>query len=262
MISSERNYLNVIYIRFIYMASYCNYNNAYNDNNEDLDKMARRINNRKKNLITTVYNDFNRESDELYAGINLAKSMPEFSYFSAQGDYSSPHPTPLSGTLIKDIKRDTIRSSDYESDISSLSGSGFSDSESMQFSIDSPTLDTYIDKAKKDRKNHKHNYIYDLVKKVKHEGNQDTEESIFDHIKKCDQCRAKLIKLIQGSQTGSLSRNKHIFNDPNELKMDPIENDDSMFKTFGGSTKEILIIILIGVFIIIILDLLLRSQKY
>jgi len=226
------------------MSSYCNIDNAYNDNNDELDKMARQINNRKQKLTADVHRSFHDEQKELRQGIeSINNNFPEYAYFSTQGDFANTTPTPISK-----LKRNP--KIDYNDDQSSYTS--FSDNNStIDFSVDSPTFDSYIDQAKHDKKNNR--MIHNLIKQIKHENKNkhDSDESMFDHVKKCDECKNKLMDLIQHKGE---SYKKHI------QTVSSDESEHFEIDLNKGSTKELLIILLVGVFIIIIMDLLLRSR--
>lgn len=127
------------------MTSYCDIKNAYNNSNDELDKMARMINNKNKMVqdveqdkvdIARLWNSgINQMMDKQY----VAKGMPDSGYYSSQGDWSN-----------------------MSQQIGSKSDSSFSDlsdvSQSMK--IDLNSIDTFLDNAKSE-KNQKNmiNYI-------------------------------------------------------------------------------------------------------
>lgn len=230
------------------MNSYCRYNEEFankyegvfsNKENEELDKLARKINNdrKKPNAKNTMLD----KSLELYSGmeslmdpanVKFAPSslLPNFSFFSTQGDFSSQLPTPMKKVRINDSYDDrsmtTIASgsdntfgskivtpeesiSDFESDISS------------NYSSLKPTLKKHL----KMSNNHLKTY------------HENDEVTILNHINKCIECKKQLLTLLNN---GNTPQNTSILN------LSTVE------------IKDILIMILIGVFIIILIDFFFR----
>lgn len=234
------------------MTSYCNINNAYNNSNDDLDKLARSINN-KKSLIDTTHQRFNADEAVWKDGISGMLANPEFSYFSAQGNYSQMNPDFNHGNIIGNIKRDVVSSEE------SMMSSGFSDTDSIyNMSLDSKTLDTYLDLAKSDKKKNKKNSLHELIKVMHREKcDNNSDESTFDHMKHCKKCKDKLVHMIQ-----HIRNEKHSENMVPETPHRKKPSHSSMFGSFSTlQTKEILIIVLIGVFIVVILDMFTRSSR-
>jgi hypothetical protein len=234
------------------MTSYCNINNAYNNSNDDLDKLARSINNQKKSLIGAAQQRFTADESNWKNGISGMLSNPEFSYFSAQGNYSQMNPEFNHGNIIDNVKKDAVSSEE------SLVSSRFSDTDSIyNMSLDSKTLDTYLDLAKNDKHKNKKNSLHELVKVMHREKcDSNSDESTFDHVKHCKKCKDKLIYMI-----------KNIRNEKcNEIEIPDVPHKKrthrSIFNSFSTlQTKEILVIVLIGVFIVVLLDIFMRSSR-
>jgi len=152
---------------------YSDLDNAFNNNTEDIDKMAREIHMKKTNLFNTVYNDYNNQ---------------KFKWDQDIKEYNSGkiHPNNLKMNL-----DDTIDSISIDS-----------------ISIDSPELDSIIDSvsmiSKKDNYNSISKYINntDKCKKIK------KGEDIFLHIKNCYDCRNKLIKHLKNNNKVNKEKNK------------------------------------------------------
>ena len=141
---------------------YSELDNAFNDNTEDIDKMAREIHMKKTNLFNSVYNDYNDQK------LKWDQDITEY-------NSGKIHPNNLKMNI-----DDTIDSISIDS-IDSIS-------------IDSPELDSIIDSGKFIQ-NPISKYINNnnKCKKIK------KGEDIFLHIKNCYDCRNKLIKHLKSN---------------------------------------------------------------
>ena len=272
------------------MDPYCQYDNAFsNKENDDLDKMARKINNQRKtsNKILTkqVLGDMNKKKKETCVGINClmepsnARFAPSnlasnFSFFSTQGDFASRLPSPLEKKLLESDKMDvsseqmsigsldtkylfdknSSKSSEESTDIiSNLSNDDnfsdmtdgkyieqFSDSESM-YSLKSISSNYSLlpEKVKKNMKSSTH------LKDYK------DDDKASKHINKCNKCRAHLLHLLH--------QDNHVFPISTELNnVDDAQNKEGILSIGTLELRDILILILIGIFIIIIIDMVVR----
>lgn len=243
------------------MNPYCQYNDAFsNTDNDELDKMARKINNDRKKLRKQVQNNIINKENELCVGIDCLMDpsnsrisptalLPNFSFFSTQGDFSSPFPTPL----MKNKKN--IKSSDQTfSDSSSLGmKSQFSDLDSIysfnSLSSNYSSLNPKIKKHLRLSTNHLKSY------------EEKDDSAIMKHINKCEQCKDQLIKLLQNE--------KHVFETNKSEKVEkkeevqiekfPQSGEGGILNLNTSELKDVLILILAGIFIIIILDFFLRK---
>lgn len=237
--------------------SYCDIDNAYQNNSTELDKLAHKLNNEKKQLVKAVYKDHKKSSQQLDDGMSQILQMTNSGLPNFGQLYSR-----TGGSLISDINS----SNSEESKFSEYNHSfGLSDDMSMVSDID-PTLDTYLDKAKKDKKKNKKNDLHALVKKIADEEScsSNSNETIFDHIKKCKNCKIKLMNMINKKK--NQKNNKHIFDSESdniyEILNNKTENNDNLIKGISNNKlKEVLIVILIGIFAIILLDLFFRRRK-
>lgn len=117
--------------------------------------------------------------------------------------------------------------------------SDFNDSDSLyNVSIDSQTLDSFLDVAKNDKLINKHNDLHDIVQNIHHTNCIINDETMFDHIKYCKLCKNNLLSLIQNLKTPPVNNNPHNI----------------------SQIKEFLVILLIGIFIMILLDIFLKSS--
>src|SRR3989338_1782684 len=99
------------------MTSYCQYNDAFsNTENDNLDNLARQLNNKHKKLNKTTNDGFKNQLKANCSGVKCladpsnARFAPpnlenDFSFFSAQGDFSSGLPTPFEKQFGKQKKK-------------------------------------------------------------------------------------------------------------------------------------------------------------
>ena len=210
---------------------------AYNDNTADLDKMARELNNKKKNLFKSVHDDFEKKQRQWENDIIEYNN----SYKNPYGYFNS-HPKSDNS---KDFESNDLDSNDLDSNDTFTNPINSFDS----ISIDSPSLDSYIDtiKEKRERKKPIHNFL----KSLSHNKKNSNEEDIFSHIKYCFECREQLLKYMKNHDNSEYNFNKMDKN---------IKNNESLFSYFGTiQTKEIFLIIILGIILIIFLDFLMRT---
>ena len=110
---------------------------AYNDNTEILDKMARDLNNKKKNLFKSVEMNFNDKQQKWENDIIEYNN----SYKNPYGSFTS-HPN--------NNKNENESKSDDNNYDNNYEDDEFSEIKSIDsISIESPSLDSYIDTVKK-----------------------------------------------------------------------------------------------------------------
>ncbi len=220
---------------------------AYNDNSAELDKMAREMNNKKTNLFKSVYNDYENKQKKWENDIieyNNSYKNP-YGYFNShpdsdKSDKSDSSISINSSRLSSNKSHSKSYDSDFEDNLDSIS-------------IDSPSLDSYIDnvKEKPEKRVSIHNFIKKLKNNKKHHHIQ--EDDIFTHIKYCFECREQLLKYMKNH------KNNDNLNNIDEFDKN-IKDNQSLFSYFGTiQTKEVFIIIILGIVLIIILDFLMRT---
>lgn len=270
--------------------SYCQYQDAFQNNeNDKLDQMARQINNKKK-IYKKNRDNFNNHIDTLCDGVEClsdpsnSRFVPphlsnNFSFFSSQGDFSSELPTPLEHKK----KRKKKRHFDVQSSISGVSSSDdkyhirnssrdnssdedfgkFSDNNTAKFSASdaeytadtndvadikdfsttltdiSSNFSSLPNKLKKQFRS-----TSDHLKKYK----DDNETDILNHVTQCKECALKLEGLLKQV---TMETNTQLVQPPFN------QNNSSMFNF--SEMKDLLILVLIGVFIIIIIDAFIRK---
>jgi hypothetical protein len=232
---------------------------AYNDNTAELDKMAREINNKKKTLFKSVENDyFNKQKkweNDIIEYNNSYKNP--YGHFTNHPNEKTEKIQKMNNTDDISINTDTDFSLESSGTLGSsniLESSDILDSMGSldSISIDSPSLDSYIDSVKKQP--HKKKSIHSFIKKLDHDSCSKNEDDIFTHVKYCYDCREKLLKYMKKEV-----KNKH--KDNNKSIIDYINiNKESLFNYSGTlEIKEIFLIIMLGVILIIFLDFLIKS---
>jgi hypothetical protein len=232
------------------------YNINYNNDDIDkLDKLAREINNKKTLLCKKVTNDFNENQDNWKNGIDNVINSQKFSYLPMNKNYNK-------GIYNDTITNDTDKTSgtnysisdmsdiSYESDFSRRDNNFFdtnlSDINSVDSFFDSESIDTYLTNSK-NKKNVKFNKI---VESIDYDECSKNEDNIFEHVKKCINCKNKLLKFLNNSSSSN--------NDCKYSKIFDGNINNNIKKDYN--IKEITIFLMIGIFIIIILDILLRNR--
>ena len=252
------------------MTTYRQYNDAYSNNeNESLDQMARQINNERKKLHKHVQTGFKRQSKEICTGINCLMNSSDtkfappdlvdnFGFFSAQGDFSSNLPTPLQNQSKNFSDSDSSKFSDNSSvntfDTTNTKNTNntfstnnhYNSSEANMINIESDISSNYSSLPQKIKKH--------LRSTTNHLKKYDEKDDIntINHLKSCPQCRTELLNLLQEEQ--------HIFKNDKQY-VDTLQTRQPVNGILNLSTpelKDILILILIGVFIIILFDVFIR----
>lgn len=238
------------------MASYCHVNDTYinkdtlSNNNDELDKLARQVNNNKKLQARDIYKQYRTNQQSLNNGITaynkLCDSKSDNGFYSAQGEYSQYDVNNEDGTLISDIynnKKTTPKINDSEIDISLDSPSYDScnyEKHKHKYLINSNTDDYSTDdsssfssiswstkeidrqvkrkskfKPKKRSKRHKCT-DFDL-NSVDSLESLDSGESLLRHIRFCNECKTKIMELIRNHKYEKIkksiakrNRNNHI----------------------------------------------------
>lgn len=240
---------------------------AYNDNSTELDKMAREINNKKDNLFKSVEKDYIKKQKKWENDIIEYNN----SYKNPYGHYNT-HPDSEKDNLNSDINSEL--NTDINTDINTDFYSKYNDIDSI--SIESPSLDSYIESVKKHPNNK--NSVHSFIKKLDQENCSKDDNDIFTHVKYCYDCREKLLKYMKKESKHKNIHNKIHDNDSelNDSEINDSElndsdketnkvfnnfkNKESLFSYFGTlQNKEIFLIIILGIIIIVFLDFLMKS---
>lgn len=276
------------------MGTYCDINNInknMQNDNDDLDYLARQVNNSKKNKTRDIYDNYRGHDKSLHDGIEAFNNLnianhdkgtyikPDninSGFYSAQGEYSEYKPK-LCGTSSKDIYTKTRE--DTEKSISIDTPDSLS--ESSDFStLSTITCDTHeidkeiINKSKfKTKKNKRHTCLEFDLDSVESLESLESGESLLRHIRFCQDCKNKVIDLVRRHKIGNLeklkkSRNANSClgdytenyqkNKIHEINDDKNDNTDNAHGLFGLDLKEIITVCLIGFLIIFLLDLMMR----
>ena len=269
------------------MSSFCHIQDAYSDGHmNELDKMARAVNNKRKKNIKHVFNDYKEDEQKLKEGIKNLQGIPGFNFFSAQGDYSKYKMKEYDGTLIKDIhksnkqnKLDSITldspNSDQDSkdslsidnsmpsddsDFSSYSSNSSNSSNSMtvDYSINLDTLKEIKNKSKKRGRITDECMSCDSMSLDSFA----SEEDMIDHASKCSKCKKKILKILKNNKKRNLSNKKTIMHDNNDVSnVNYINESKDKDSTPISSLKEFIIICGIGLLVIFMLDFVLRTIR-
>jgi hypothetical protein len=264
------------------------FNEAFENTDNDLDKMARDLNNKKNGFYNNVKKANKSFEMDTIRGIEAFANEPGFQ-FSPQaqfydeksrkykGDFSSGLPTPLekngmSEDEFSENSRNSKNSgySSYNSgnnDSFSLGkkrGSSYSDNSnnSEHFISSFDNIDN-IDNI--DSNDMMSEYSFLPKKKKKHlrlntkhlqEYSENDDQLILEHIKNCNECKKHLLNLLKNENHFISQKNiQNIPNIPNVIDKD----ENSLFgKINYKEMKEVIILIIIGIIIIFILDIFLR----
>jgi hypothetical protein len=106
--------------------------------------------------------------------------------------------------------------------------------------IDTISIDSYIDEIKNKNKTLQSHKLSKLIKSLDYDTCSKNDDNIYDHVKKCLKCKKKLLDFLNGN-----------LNSKNNI----IKNKDNLKKFLNKKNiKESIIMILLGIFIIILLD--------
>ena len=206
---------------------YSNLDTAYNDNSDDLDRMARQLNKKKEDIINNEENFFEKEQEKWAKQIN---------YFMDDKNYNK-----INSVDGKELNKENNKD-DYSIDFS----------DDMSISIDSPTIDSYITTIKKNKNN---KTVKKIIDNISTEKCSQESDDIFVHIRNCKECKIKLLENI---------KNNHKNNDYKEEDKysEIIKKNQSLFSYFSTiENKEIMTIIFLGMIIIIIIDFIMKPMK-
>lgn len=252
------------------MTEYYNINYE-NDEIDKLDKMARELNNKKTSLCRQVANDFNNKEEKWKSGIDNVLNSEKFSYLPMNknhnnGLYKNIYDDTMSSETYDTFKTDKTDKTDktnktytdysvsdisYGSNFSDRDNKYFSDTQSIDSFFDDKSIDSYLN-SKENKKNVKFNKI---IESINYDDCSKDDDNIFEHVKKCNNCKNKLLRFLNNnSDNENKCKYSKIFD-----KNKNINNSKDLNKQFN--VKEIVIFLMIGIFIIIMLDILLRYKN-
>ena len=231
---------------------------AYNDNSEDLDKMARELNNKKNNLFKSVHDDFEKKQSKWENDIieyNNSYKNP-YGYFNSHPKSDSSKSISIDSNSIDNNynnNHENNNENNYDENNNDENDDYDYDYDYDSISIDSPSLDSYIDTIKEKEKEkggkYKKKPIHNFIKSLSHNKKKSNEEDIFSHIKYCFECREQLLRYMKNHE--KIDSKSNIISD---------KNNESLFSYFGTiQIKEIFLIIILGIILIIFLDFLMKT---
>ena len=187
-----------------------NNNNVFNINNDNLDEMARAINNKKKKKVfVEAQNDYNDYKNNISEGLNKMYKTNEF---------YSLLPTPILSTA-------NSESDDFDLDIVS------------SYSVLPKRSKKSIKKHLRLNTEHLKNY------------NDADDMLILEHMKKCSECKSKLLLLLKNDN--------HVSNKHDDIEFFK-KSDKINFSINDDDLNSILISIMMGIAIIFIMRLIIN----
>jgi hypothetical protein len=204
------------------------FNNNDNDGNEmdQLDRMARELNEKKKkfDLIKDVHNDFYDETQKNKKLLDEALKEENFRYFSTQGNINPTTNTTVENNFDNKNNDSFLKSLDNYDKKKKKSNISY-DSKSRD-----DNLSILLDHLKKEHNSHIFSESESIV--------SDSEESIIKHLKKCSKCKNKI---------------QLVFDDNHNKKKNNNSDQSNSLTIKFSDLKEYLIIILLGFLIIFII---------
>ena len=225
------------------MSLYCNIENAYN-NFDDIDKLAREVNENRKKLTNDVKNDFITDKKKIYDTIENLKKLDGYELFENK-EYSN-----YDGTLIKNLinnndnndNNDKENNIDNESVDSSLKSASSDESYNDSYSYNKNSENSSDDYSIKSHNlsNNCNNFDIDSI--------SNDSESVINHTKNCKRCKSKFLNILKNKEKFKNIKKKNKNENENENENDEIDE-----------IKEFLIVIFLCLVIIFIVDTLIRS---
>jgi hypothetical protein len=113
-----------------------------------------------------------------------------------------------------------------------------------------------------------------FIQDLEHTECSKDDEDVFTHIKYCYDCKEKLLKYMKNTHKNKNNSNKFLNHNNNNRNsnienenntnnfFNQIKNKQSLFSYFGTlQTKEIFLILVLGIILIIFLDFLMKSTN-
>ena len=222
---------------------YTSLENAYNDNTSDLDKMAKALNKKKDNFFRSQDGEFDRVEKKWNTDIY------------AYNNYMNTKDKPI-------LEEEKYVDNNYN--INNKFNNNSDDYSLDSISIDSPTIDSYIETIKSEK--HKTSPMHKIIEELNNEDCSKDNEDIYEHIKTCKECKIKLLKYITNNHKNRNRNRNSNSNKINENNKDYYEDiyrkRKSLFNYFGEiENKEIIVIVMLGIFMIILLDFMMKGVK-
>jgi hypothetical protein len=244
------------------------FNDAFGNTDNELDKMARDLNNKKNGFYNNVKKNNKSFEVDTIRGIEAFANEPGFQFApqtgNYKGDFISGLPTPLEdNNSINDNdnfsyntknsndsfslgnKKESIYSDNSEHFLSSINSNNSNNSSYLDNDIISEY--SFLPKKKKKhlRLNTKHLQEY----------TENDDRLILEHIKNCNECKTHLVNLLKNENHFISQKNTQNIQNTQNLN----KEENSLFgKINYKELKEVIILIIIGIIIIFILDIFLR----
>lgn len=222
-----------------------NFDEVFHNNERDnLDKMAREINNKKKyqnNMMKNVSKNISENEKTTIKGIEAFSNdtnfsfSPQTNFYDKNGNYKSDFmsglPTPLDEQSNNNSDIFTLKSANNYSDKYNDSVENFDDISSEY---------SFLPKKKKKhlRLNNEHLKEY----------SENDDKLILNHIQNCKECKYHLLNILKNEN--------HLLK--NEKKIIDNKKEEKFFGLDYKELKDIIILIIIGIIIIFVLDIFLR----
>lgn len=241
------------------------FNDAFGNTDNELDKMARDLNNKKSKYYNNVKKQNRSFELDTMRGIEAFANEPGFQFApqinNYRGDFISGLPTPLENDSDDNFSYNTKNPDNNSYNSNSDNNESFSlnnkknlhnseNSEHFLSSINNSD-NTYNDimseysslpkkKKKHLRLNNKHLQDY----------TENDDRLILQHIKNCDECKKHLLNLL---------KSENHFIPPQNVEKYVEKESNTLFGSVNyKEIKEVIILIIIGIIIIFILDIFLR----
>lgn len=221
--------------------NYSKYNDAFSNNEySDLDRKARELNNKKKNMYKSVNRNNKKFEKEMIKGIEACYSDKSFTFlpinnhYKQKGDFVSGLPTPF------DEKSYDTKSS-FSDDISKSPTLFLPNSES-DLSSEYSSLPKKAKKHLRLKTEHLKNY------------SEDDESSPLDHIKKCDECKQQIMNFLK-EEGYVFPNNKKTTDTVVSVSIPNIAKEESILGLSYKEVRDIVILIMVGIVIIVLIDL-------
>lgn len=246
----------------------------YNDPSVDLDKLARKVNENRKKMAKNVALDFNNDMNEINNGISRLENSPNKIYLPTSMTNNLP---PTYGEFtnrnlsIPTFSDNSSKNTVFSESISYGSFSSLPESiVNSENSVNSSFNSSFNSDSNRDRESIFTDGISEMslsvdsklplkvkskLKQNKHLHNKDSDHDMISHINNCSTCRKELMSLL----TNNENQNDKNINIENKNQTTKNINKLKQFNT--SDIKDIIIILMIGIFIIILLDIFLKNQQ-
>ena len=241
------------------MSSFCNLTTAYSgDEMDKLDKMARILNNKRKEQIKTTSGDFDRQQNQIKNTVEQMKNNHGFNFFKEQELHNDKDEqlmginehTEHTEDAIKSVGLNSLISDDSEySTISSLS----SDLDGSNISIGSnrSNVSNISNRSISTSSNASDCISTDNISL----DSISSDNKMLNHISNCKKCRIKILKLVKNRK--KKKKHQHINTD---MDMD-IDDKEILPSSGKNQKKEFVIMYFVSILIVFIIDLIIRFVK-